>query len=189
MTSHRITDPAVLPVTVDDMRAHLRLPTTDEDALLTEYIQAAVAHVERVCRRALISQGWRIFLDAWPISRTVRLSVSPVISIDRITVYDSSGTPQDLDPADWQLERGSEPQRVRVEPGAGPSTTLINGVEIDFTAGYGTAAFDVPDPLCQAVRLLAAFWFEHREAGSVDEVTSLPHGFDHLLSAFKVPLL
>jgi uncharacterized phiE125 gp8 family phage protein len=37
-------------------------------------------------------------------------------------------------------------------------------VEIDFVAGYGEAAGSVPPMLRQAVKILAAHWYEHREA-------------------------
>ena len=37
------------------------------------------------------------------------------------------------------------------------------GIEIQFTAGFGAAATDVPAPLRQAILLLVAHWYENRE--------------------------
>ena len=44
-------------------------------------------------------------------------------------------------------------------PSAAPHA---NGIEIAFTAGYGDAAADVPEPIRQALLLLIAHWYEHR---------------------------
>ncbi len=38
-----------------------------------------------------------------------------------------------------------------------------NGIEIAFVAGYGNAAAYVPAPIRQAILLLVAHWYEHRE--------------------------
>lgn len=189
MTSIVVTPPAGEPVTVADMRAHLRLTGPDEDAILAEFLVAARHHVERSTRRALITQAWRLYLDAWPDGRIVRLPVAPVQSVDQITVFASDGIGQALDAGDWTLERGGEPVRLRIKPGAGGPSAGLNGVEIDFTAGYGAAASDVPASYRQAIRLLAAHWFEHREAGMDTAMASLPHGLDRLLSTVRVPLL
>jgi len=42
-------------------------------------------------------------------------------------------------------------------------TRAFNAFEVAFTAGYGDAASDVPQPIRQAVQLLVAHWFERRE--------------------------
>ncbi len=38
----------------------------------------------------------------------------------------------------------------------------MNGVEIDFSAGYGEAGTDVPDLAQRAMLMLVAHWFEFR---------------------------
>lgn len=189
MTSIRLTDPAVEPVTLDQMKAHLRLTTTDEDAILADFVQAARIHIEHSTRRALISQQWRVFLDAWPVSRIVRLPVSPVISIDQVTLYDFDGTPSTLQPEEYRLDRSARPERLRINVGAGLPASQMMAAEIDFTAGYGLTPDIVPQDCRQAIRLLAAHWFERREASSEQAMMSLPHGLDRLLSTARVPLL
>ncbi|GAA0784161.1 head-tail connector protein [Roseibium denhamense] len=171
------------------MRAHLRLTSTEEDTSLAGYIKAARSHIEQSTRRALIAQGWRLYLDAWPDGRVVRLPVSPVLSIDQITVFDLEGTPVALSPNDWTLDRSHHPERLKIKLGAGLPASKMLAAEIDFTAGYGPAAEDVPEDFRQAIRMLAGHWFEHREAGSELSVATLPHGLDRLLSTARVPLL
>lgn len=189
MTLAIITPPAAEPVTIADLRAYLRLSGSEEDTLLADLIAAARGHVEQATRRALITQGVRVYLDRWPAGRIVRLPVAPVASVEAVTVYDADGVPNVLDPADWQLDKVSAPARLKVALGAGGGARSLNGIEIDFTAGYGADPESIPAPFRQAIRLLAAHWFEHREAGTELAMASLPHGLDRLLSTYRVPLL
>lgn len=186
MTSIITTPPAVEPVTVADARLHLRVTHPDEDALIARLIAAARTHVEQATRRALITQGRRLYLDGWPPGRVVRLPASPVQRIDAVTVYDADGMPVALDPAAYRLEGTASPARLKVHAGA---PAAANGIEIDFTAGYGDEAASVPAPLAQAVLLLVGHWYEFREAGSELEAASIPLGFDALTAAYRTPRL
>lgn len=189
MTHWLTSAPAVEPVTLAELRAQLRLVQTEEDGLLASLIKAAREHVEQVTRRALIAQGWRIALDGWPAGRILRLPLAPVLSVTAVTVYGADGMPVTLAPAAWTLRRGTEPARLVVAPDTGSGVEPVNGLEIDFTAGYGASPADVPEPLRQAVRMLAAHWYEHREAGTDLAMASLPFGLDRLLMPFRMPLL
>ncbi len=75
MTAALITGPALEPVSLDDAKAHLRLDTDDDDTLVMTIITAARLHVEAATRRVLIEQSWRVYLDAWPRTRTLVLPV------------------------------------------------------------------------------------------------------------------
>ncbi|MEP3049678.1 MAG: head-tail connector protein [Roseibium sp.] len=189
MTSIRLTEPAAEPVAVAEMRDHLRLCGTEEDTVVESFLKAARSHIEQATRRALITQSWRLYLDAWPIGRLVRFPVSPVISIDQVTVYDFDGAPSILTSDDWRLDRSTQHERLKIKLGAGLPTSQMMAAEVDFTAGYGAASTNVPEEFRQAIRLLAAHWFEHREAGSELATASLPHGLDRLLSTARIPLL
>lgn len=186
MTLVLITAPAVEPVTVTEMRAQLRLASTAEDAVLDGFIKAAREHVERETRRALIRQSWRYYLESWPEGRVVALPLSPVEAVEAVTVYALDGTARPLAPEDYALSRVTAPARLRVKIGSGPPLAELLGIEVEFTAGYGPAATDVPEVFRQAVRLLAAHWFENREAGTDLVLASLPHGLDRLLSVNRV---
>ena len=62
-----------------------------------------------------------------------------------------------------------------------------NGVEIDFTAGYGALATDVPAPLREALLLLIAHWYENREPIAVGAPEMLvPGTVAQLIAPFQV---
>lgn len=189
MTSLKVTDAATEPVTVEEMRAHLRLTGPEEDAAIAGFIKAARSHVEQVTRRALIAQSWRLYLDAWPQGRVIRFPVAPVLSVQDVTVFDGNGVPDTLSPDVWQLDRSSVPERLKIKLGAGVPASQMMAAEVDFTAGYGNGPEDVPEEFRQAIRLLAAHWFENREAGTELAEATLPFGLDRLLSTVRVPLL
>jgi uncharacterized phiE125 gp8 family phage protein len=156
--------PAVEPVTLAEAKAHLRADGTAEDALIASLIVTARLNVEAASALALITQSWSYFLDAWPRGRALTLPLRPVQSVAAVRLYDESGASTTLDPVTYLLDgAGSPPRLVRQgalhwpKPGRN-----ANGVEVAFTAGYGSAAADVPAPIRQAVLMLVAHWYEHR---------------------------
>ena len=82
MPLNLITPPAVEPVTLADAKAHLKVDTTDDDALITALITAARARAEWHTGRALITQSWTLWLDAWPAERHRRDSAAAAAERD-----------------------------------------------------------------------------------------------------------
>jgi uncharacterized phiE125 gp8 family phage protein len=174
MTLILVTPPAAEPVALADAKTFLRIDHDDEDALVGTLIAAARLHVEAAIRRVLVTQSWRLVLDGWPASRTVEIPLSPVASIDAVTIYDGAGDPTVLEASAYAADVSSFPARLLIRDSVSPGAAF-NGVEIDFTAGYGDPA-DVPAPLTQAILQLVAHWYETREpvafGGPVSEVPS-----------------
>ena len=79
------TPPAVEPVTLAEAKAHLKIDTTDDDALITALIPAARARAEWHTGRALVTQGWTLWLDAWP--DIIAIPLPPLQAVASVTVY------------------------------------------------------------------------------------------------------
>jgi uncharacterized phiE125 gp8 family phage protein len=157
-----VEGPAVEPVSLEEMRAHLRLDHDREDALVTGLVKAARLMVEAASGRVLVDQRWRVVLDAWTPGRTPALPVSPLLSVERVAVLDRSGTAVTV-PADaYRVEALSDPPRIAAGPSVPDPGVGRNGILVDLRAGYGSAPEDVPSPLRLAVRIQAAHWFENR---------------------------
>jgi uncharacterized phiE125 gp8 family phage protein len=188
MTAYLLSGPAAEPVSLDDAKAYLKLDTDDEDALVTTLVTAARLHVEGTTGRALLNQSWRLVLDDWPSVGLLRLPVAPLQSLTAITAYDINGDPVTLSTDGVLWDAQAAPTLLYLPAGFGDAVILrpLQAIEIDYVAGYGTDPADVPATLRQALLLLVAYWFEHRDAvvlagsGSV-----IPSGFDQLVGAYR----
>ncbi|PWK75746.1 head-tail connector protein [Aminobacter sp. AP02] len=185
MTLIRTVAPALEPVTLVDAKAHLRISHTSEDGLLSGLIRAAREDVERTTGIALIDQTWRLVLDQWPRDNFVMLARHPVRQVLSVTVFGSEGAASVVNPAAYQLDTLSRPARIHFDRAPGRLRTM-NGVEIDFRAGFGEAGTEVPDLLKRAMLLLVTHWYEFRTSfGPEDQPVSYPAGYDRLLSSYR----
>ncbi len=187
MISYLLAGPAEEPVSLADAKAFLRLDGDAEDGLVTTLIAAARLHVEGVTGRALVSQSWRLVLDAWPRDGVVTLPVAPLQNLTEIRAIDEAGDEHVVPLAQFVAETAVTPARLHLPPSVDgmPALRQHLGIEIDYVAGFGAAA-DVPHDLRQALLALMALWFEHRDlvlvAGSG---AVIPLGFDRLVGAYR----
>lgn len=185
MTLFRTVGPSAEPVTLVEVKAHLRLDHAADDSLLTGLIRAAREEVERGAGLALMAQSWRLVLDRWPASGRVLLAVHPVRAVLSVTAYGTEGEASLLAPPDYQVDLLSRPARVHFHRMAAPLRAM-NGIEIDFAAGFGEAGTDVPDLLKRAMLLLVAHWYEFRAGfGPSDQPVSYPAGYERLIAGYR----
>ncbi len=138
-------------------------------------------------RRALIEQEWRLLLDDLPPDRLIRLPVAPVAQVLKVYTYDCEGNQHQVPAADYQADLAGNPARLRIKAGVLGSLRDLNGIEIDFKAGYGAAANAVPAGLQTAILMLVGFWYERCTMLEEERLTGLlPHGFEAALSPYKV---
>lgn len=179
--------PASEPVTVAEAKAHLRLDGSAEDALIASLILTSRLHIEAALGVALITQSWTLLLDRWPRGGAVPLPLRPVQTITSARVLAADGSPTVLASADYLLEGQGMPPRLVNPNKAWPEPgRAAAGIEIAFTAGFGTAASDVPAPIRQALLLLIAHWYEHRDPFEVGSpVTVIPGAVSELLMPYR----
>src|ERR1043165_6670587 len=66
MSLSLVTPPIREPLTLQQLKDHLRVTIDDDDAYITALIPVLRSRAERQTRRALITQTWDLFLDSWP---------------------------------------------------------------------------------------------------------------------------
>jgi uncharacterized phiE125 gp8 family phage protein len=186
MTLALISPPAAEPVTLADMKLHLRVSHDSEDAQISGLIKAAREELEQATGLALISQGWRLYLDCWPGTQIVLVHKAPVIALSAATIYDMAGAPSSLSLSGFVLDRASRPARIALPDAVTAPGKKLNGIEIDFTAGFGATGVDVPDGLKRAIMLLAAHWYEFRGAETFErESAAWPPSFERFVSRYR----
>jgi uncharacterized phiE125 gp8 family phage protein len=159
-----VSPPAVEPVTLDEAKAHLKVDTTDDDALIASLITAARARAEWHTGRAFITQSWTLSLDAWPCAGAVEIPLPPLQAVTTITTYASNDAATVLDPSLYQVDAASSPARIALKQGVTLPVGLraLNAVQIAFSAGYGDAESNVPAPLREAILDLIANAYANR---------------------------
>ncbi|HEV7255455.1 MAG TPA: head-tail connector protein [Mesorhizobium sp.] len=186
MTLIRTAGPALEPITLAEAKAHLRLTHASEDELIGGLIRAAREDFERATRLCLIEQGWRLVLDAWPREGTARIFRHPVRAVTAVTVYGYDGAPAALPASSYFVDRESRPARIHLD--APPERgRALNGVEIDFSAGFGESGPDVPDLPKRAILMLVAHWYEMRGGfGPEDQPVSFPPAYERLIASQRL---
>lgn len=185
MTPILLQPPAVEPLSLAEAKAWLRVDHADEDDLIAGLVVSARAMVETFTRCVLIEQTWRVTLDDWPPDRVVRLAPGPFRSLVAARVIAADETAQPVAPSHYALDASPHAARLRILGDAPRPGRLIAGVEIDFMAGYGPSASDVPAPLRQAIRLLVARLYERRGDSDVETGAAFPADLAALLAPWR----
>ena len=141
--------------------------TTAEDDLLTDIIQAAREHVEDITRRALLTQTWDLYLDAFPAEHFIKIPFGNLVSVTHLKYTDSDGDETTMTVStDYIVETNGEGiGRIVLPYGVSwPTFTPYssNPIVIRFVCGWTTAAL-VPSKIRSAILLIASDLYENRE--------------------------
>lgn len=186
------TAPTAEPLTLADVRPHLRIDDDDtsQDATLNILISAARRYAETYTGRALMPQHWCAVGDSFPgcalppvpglsyayraviahpaDELVIKLLRGPVTAIDSIVYVDTSGAPQTLDPATYIFDPSDLVQRIAPAYGSvwPMARAQLAAVKITFSCGYANAA-SVPPTIRNWMLVRIATAYEHREAEEI----------------------
>jgi uncharacterized phiE125 gp8 family phage protein len=166
-TLNRVSHPQNLPVSLEEVKKHLRLSEADDthDSHLLLLIEAAVERLEDDIDRQIISADYLQSQLSWCVGNetegSIKLYKRAITSIASVTYYDSDDNLQTLDPSKYVFDSG----RTRLWPARGEEWPALseqsrpNNVEITFSAGYGESGNTVPRSMKSAVLLCVGKWF------------------------------
>lgn len=142
MRASLVTPPTSLPVTLNEVKEHLRIESTftDDDAYIRSLIFAATVQAESILRRKLVTQTWKYLLDNWPDEDWITLPYGQLQSVTSVKYRDSDDDENTFSSDDYLVDTDSDPGRVVLGYGESwPSTTLLpkNPIYVEFVTGYG----------------------------------------------------
>ena len=185
MTLVLVSGPSIEPLTLVEAKNWVKVTDGADDALLQSLIVSARLAVEGATNRLLITQQWRLTLDAWPLNGALPLPLTPVRSISRVRVLDGGGVARDLSLSLFTVEASLDRARiVRGSPLVAPGVAR-GGISIDLVAGYGDASSAVPEALRLAMRHIIAFWYANRGDGDAG-VSGLPVSVTAMLAPYRI---
>lgn len=177
-----IAPPLREPVTLAQLKAHVRSDAAEDDADLRGFIAAARAHAEQLLGRAIVPRPVRAIFDGWPCGDGQLELLVPVVSVDAVTYTGPAGGAA---PA-WTgfVARTSNGGVTRVRPASGQDWPALGSdplITLDATSGYAR----VPDDLRQAILMIAAHWHANREAVTVDGGADVPMSARDILRSHR----
>lgn len=183
---NRITAPPIEPVTVDEVKEHIRVDHSDDDIYISGLILAAREFVETAIDRTLITTPWMMTFDGFPPEIVlpkppVSINVTAVV----IAYKDAYQNTVTLPSNEYRVDRDSTPGVIRPPYGKSwpPHLTDQNSVTVQWYAGYGTSRDDVPQMIRHALLMIVGHFYERRLAYDSFAANEVPLGAKALLAA------
>lgn len=141
---YRIVTPAsALPVSVSDVKDHLRIASySDHDSMIETYIEATTKTLEQRANICVAEQTWTLILEPQEVVENIFFYKSPVKSITSIKYYDSDNSQQTISSDDYTTILGLRPAQIILD--SVPSVfDRSDAMEIIFVGGYDPVPNDI----------------------------------------------
>lgn len=161
-----VTAPTDEPVTAAEAKAHARIDDDAENALIATMLKAARELAETYTGRALVTQTWSMFMDAFPACAMIEVPKPPLVSVTHVKTYDDADDDTTFAASNYFVDAKAEPGRIVLRSTASwPDVDRVaNGVEVQFIAGYGEPSA-VPASIKRGILELFMWLYEHRGDG------------------------
>jgi uncharacterized phiE125 gp8 family phage protein len=167
-------------ISLTNLKNYLRIDTNDDDTVLGHLLTSARQACEEYTGRLFGSGSVTFYLDSFEDSSFI---AGPVTAISSVTYYDVDNVLQTLSTARWYADLVSYPQRIAFDAPPAVYLERFGQVIIATTAGHST----VPGPVLQAMRMLAAHFYDNRQAVITGTIaTEMPLAVHALLAPYRV---
>ncbi|WP_334061375.1 head-tail connector protein [Limimaricola cinnabarinus] len=167
MLAHRTPISGALPVSLDAVKAHLRVDGSDDDAAIINIAHAAAAELEQFAQIALLNQTIRVTIFQPDPSGYFFLPIGPAKD-DSATTVSIDGEPF----TDFEFLGGNRPS---IRWLGGFHDMRPDRITIEYQAGFGAEATAIPHDIAQAVMDQAALHFDGRSPMDPKMLATSPH--------------
>ncbi len=174
MTIEVITKPVASPVTLQEVKAHLKVDDADaeENALVYAYINAAMEHAQNFLHRSLITQTLKLTLDCFK-GRKIKLPNGSVQSVTYITTYDSLNASTVFDSSKYRVSTSNDEIILNDNESWPTDLRSFAAIEIIYVAGYGDNPGDIPENIRLAIMQTVGHFFENRESVMIGQGSTM----------------
>lgn len=188
----KLSTSPIEPVTLDDMLAWLKQDAGVDDDQVSALISGARIYAEQYQRRSLVSEQWRLRLDAFPLFLlrdgtylyeeavdsmwempyglfhpdmrrfAIELPRGPLTTIDSFTYLDPAGTTQTLATNAYQIV-GGDGVNPRLFPADFTYWPLTRFDPVAITIDFTAGYADLPKNTVIAIKMLVANWYGNRD--------------------------
>ncbi|MGM0423068.1 MAG: head-tail connector protein [Pseudomonadota bacterium] len=172
-----LTDPAVEPIGLAELKTFLRITHDSEDTVLGNYIRAARMFCENYTGKSFITRSYKLAFDVVPRGRVIEIPRTPLVEINSVKTFAADGSENLYEATSYDVDRVAHRLCFKAPLNSHGGLRAYNALEINFDAGYGTSAEDIPEAIRQGVLIKTAELYEHRGderfSGGLDLVASL----------------
>lgn len=167
MLVHRTAGNAALPFVLADLKSHIRVDDDVDDVAITNMGQTAAAEIEQFAQIALLTQTIRVTIFNPVQEHGLNLPIGPVSDDDVPTVtFDGAAF------TGFDFVGGNRPYLRWL---ASYYDITPSRITIEYQAGFGAAASDIPPDLAQALMDQAALHYDGRSPMDAKSLTTSPH--------------
>lgn len=187
------TPPTIEPLTLDEVRDHLRVTVSDDDAYLDALIVAVRQAMEDDLSKALLTQTRKLRLDGWPKSGRIYLPRPPLQSVTSIAYVDPDGATQTLSASVYQVVGARttpdpDAPTAYITPAYGqtwPSIRLVpETITVTYVCGWVARGY-IPQPIRQAMLVAIADLYEQREITVTGTIVEQIPTVEHLIANYR----
>lgn len=196
--------PTVEPVTLDELKTHLRLSTvsTVEDALLNSYMLVARKQAENYMKRQINDATWKLILPSFPSNGTgwIELPRPPLTTVAgeiTITYTDTAYNSTTLGSTFYTIDVNHTLPRIYPSFNSSNENSWAdlsvadrpNAVTVTYVSGYSSSAGStlIPEEIKMWIKMRVGTLYEYRESITVDQYRQMPRThFDGLLDAYVI---
>ncbi|KQI67600.1 hypothetical protein AN189_14915 [Loktanella sp. 3ANDIMAR09] len=165
---HREPIATELPFNLDDLKAHIRVDGDEFNNELTNIGHAAAAELEQFAQIALLFQTIRVTIFDPPVQSGMSLPIGPAVQASTATV-----TADGVASTAFTIEAGQRPYLRWLT--SFHDLPLPSRITVEYQAGFGSTADQVPRDLAQALLDQAALHFDGRSPMNARDLTMSPH--------------
>ena len=157
-----------MPISLAEIKNHVRVTSDDDDALLRSYTSAAVAYCEKQTGgRSIMLQTWDWKLHLWP-GVSFEIPRPPLQSVTSVKYYatDTSTAATTIGSSEYLVHTPTEvPGILERHPKTSSWPSIANRADA-VTVRFVSGSTDTPEELRHAIKLLVGHFYDNRNAAA-----------------------